>query len=71
VKYALLFIIIPFLNLFILELLLRREIHPVQYLLSGIGNVIFYLLLLSFSEHIDYKSSIFYILDYDKLLYFT
>jgi inner membrane protein len=54
VKYALLFIIIPFLSLFILELLLRCEIHPVQYLLAGIGNVIFYLLLLSFSEHLSF-----------------
>ncbi|MDR1905136.1 MAG: cell envelope integrity protein CreD [Treponema sp.] len=54
VKYALLFIIIPFLSLFILELLLRREIHPVQYLLAGIGNVVFYLLLLSFSEHLPF-----------------
>jgi inner membrane protein len=54
VKYALLFIIIPFLSLFLFELLLRREIHPVQYLLAGIGNVIFYLLLLSFSEHLPF-----------------
>jgi inner membrane protein len=57
VKYALLFIIIPFLSLFILELLLRRTIHPVQYLLAGIGNVIFYLLLLSFSEHLPFMPS--------------
>jgi inner membrane protein len=54
IKYALLFIIIPFLSLFLFEIFTRRQIHPVQYLLSGIGNVIFYLLLLSFSEHIAF-----------------
>jgi inner membrane protein len=54
VKYALLCIIIPFLSLFLFEIFSRRQIHPVQYLLSGIGNVIFYLLLLSFSEHIAF-----------------
>lgn len=54
VKYGILFIIIPFLSLFLFEIFLRRDIHPVQYLLSGIGNVIFYLLLLSFSEHIPF-----------------
>jgi inner membrane protein len=54
VKYALLFIIIPFLSLFLFELFLCRDIHPVQYLLAGIGNVIFYLLLLSFSEHLPF-----------------
>ncbi|MDR0624105.1 MAG: cell envelope integrity protein CreD [Treponema sp.] len=66
-KYAVLFLIIPFLCLFLLETLLRRGggpegggalspdgIHPVQYLLSGIGNLIFYLLLLSFSEHLPF-----------------
>jgi len=50
VKYAILFLIVPFLTLFLLEVFVRTRIHPVPYLLSGIANVIFYLLLLSFSE---------------------
>jgi inner membrane protein len=50
VKYAILFLIVPFLTLFLLEVFVRKRIHPVPYLLSGIGNVIFYLLLLSLSE---------------------
>jgi inner membrane protein len=58
-KYALLFIIIPFLSLFLFEIFTRRPIHPVQYLLSGIGNVVFYLLLLSFSEHIAFAPAYF------------
>jgi len=50
VKYAILFLIVPFLTLFLLEVFVRTRIHPVPYLLSGIANVIFYLLLLSLSE---------------------
>ncbi|MDR2211612.1 MAG: cell envelope integrity protein CreD [Spirochaetaceae bacterium] len=57
VKYALLFIIIPFLSFFLFEIFLKRNIHPVQYLLAGIGNVVFYLLLLSLSEHIAFAAA--------------
>ncbi|MDR2553166.1 MAG: cell envelope integrity protein CreD [Treponema sp.] len=57
VKYALLFIIIPFLSFFLFEIFLRRDIHPVQYLLAGLGNVVFYLLLLSFSEHMPFTGA--------------
>jgi inner membrane protein len=67
-KYTILFLIIPFLCLFLFETLLIRKgpgggalspggIHPVQYLLSGIGNLIFYLLLLSFSEHLPFTAA--------------
>ena len=56
-KYGILFIIIPFLSLFIFEMILRRNIHIIQYILSGIGNVTFYLLLLSFSEHIPFLAA--------------
>ncbi|MCL2558409.1 MAG: cell envelope integrity protein CreD [Treponema sp.] len=49
-SYATLFLVIPFLALFLLELHTKKRIHPVQYLLSGIANIIFYLLLLSLSE---------------------
>jgi len=53
-KYAILFIIVPFMTLFMLELFAKREIHPIQYLLAGIANMVFYLLLLSLSEHIPF-----------------
>jgi len=55
VKYTILFIIIPFLTLFLFEVFWKMGIHPVQYLLAGTGNVIFYLLLLSLSEHMNYN----------------
>jgi len=55
VKYAILFLIIPFLTLFFLEVFSQKSIHPAQYLLSGFANVIFYLLLLSISEHLSFS----------------
>jgi inner membrane protein len=57
VKYAVLFLIVPFLTLFLLEIFTKRRIHPVPYLLSGIGNAVFYLLLLSLSEQIPFSAA--------------
>jgi inner membrane protein len=57
VKYAILFLIIPFLTLFFLEVFSRKSIHPAQYLLSGLANIIFYLLLLSISEHLSFSAA--------------
>jgi inner membrane protein len=57
VKYAILFLIVPFLTLFLLEIFTKRRIHPVPYLLSGIGNAVFYLLLLSLSEQIPFYAA--------------
>ncbi|MDR0602144.1 MAG: cell envelope integrity protein CreD [Treponema sp.] len=57
VKYAVLFLIVPFLTLFLLEIFSKKRIHPVPYLLSGIGNAVFYLLLLSLSEQIPFYTA--------------
>jgi inner membrane protein len=54
VKYAVLFLIVPFLTLFLFEVLTKKRIHLVPYLLSGIANIIFYLLLLSLSEQMQF-----------------
>jgi inner membrane protein len=54
VRYGLMFIIVPFAVLFLFELLSRSRIHPVQYVLIGLANCIFYLLLLSLSEVIGF-----------------
>lgn len=59
IKYAILFIFIPFFVLFLCEVLSKRRIHPVQYILIGIANAIFYLLLLAISEHINFNISYF------------
>jgi len=53
-RYGILFIIVPFAVLFLFELLSRSRVHPVQYLLIGLANCLFYLLLLSLSEIIGF-----------------
>lgn len=57
VKYGLLFIVLPFLTFFLFELLSGKKIHPFQYLLVGFAVCIFYLLLLSLSEHLGFNIS--------------
>jgi len=50
IKYAILIIGLTFSLFFIIELMQRKPIHPVQYVLIGLGLVIFYSLLLAISE---------------------
>lgn len=52
VKYAILFIGLTFALFFIIELMQKKPVHPVQYLLVGLALVIFFTLLLSISEFI-------------------
>ncbi len=53
-KYAVLFLGLVFLSYFIFEATTGRRIHPAQYLLVGMAQIIFYLLLLSFAERIGF-----------------
>jgi inner membrane protein len=50
-KYGALFIVLTFLTFFLYELLSPVTLHPVQYFLVGGALCLFYLLLLSISEH--------------------
>ncbi|HEX2060633.1 MAG TPA: cell envelope integrity protein CreD [Thermoanaerobaculia bacterium] len=50
-KYGALFILLTFLTFFLYELLSPVTLHPVQYFLVGGALCLFYLLLLSISEH--------------------
>ncbi|MCM5682488.1 cell envelope integrity protein CreD [Schlegelella sp. S2-27] len=50
-KYGVLFIALTFVTVAMVELLKKRRVHPVQYLLVGCALVLFFLLLLSLSEH--------------------
>ncbi|MFZ1798839.1 MAG: cell envelope integrity protein CreD, partial [Chitinophagaceae bacterium] len=52
VKYAILIIGLSFAFFFIIEIMQKKPFHPVQYVLVGLALVIFYTLLLSFSEYI-------------------
>ena len=53
-KYAVLFIGLVSLVYFLMETLLGVRVHPAQYLLIGIAQAVFYLLLLAFAEHIGF-----------------
>ncbi|WP_176693147.1 cell envelope integrity protein CreD [Arenimonas terrae] len=53
-KYALLFLALVFGAVFLVEALAARPVHFVQYGLTGLAMAMFYLLLLSLSEHIGF-----------------
>lgn len=57
IKYAILFITLTFMSFFFIEIIHRQRVHPIQYILVGFGLALFYLLLLSLSEHIGFKLS--------------
>jgi inner membrane protein len=57
VKYALLFIVLTFMVFFFVEISRGSNIHPIQYSLVGLALVLFYTLLLSISEHINFNSA--------------
>ncbi len=57
IKYAWLFLLVPFITFFLFEVLQNMRIHPVQYLLAGAADIVFYLLLLSASEHISFNAA--------------
>jgi inner membrane protein len=53
-KYGILFVLLTFVAFFMFELLKRLAIHPIQYGLVGLALAIFFLLLLSLSEHMEF-----------------
>jgi inner membrane protein len=53
-KYVLLFLGLVFLSYFVFEATTGKRVHPAQYILVGIAQIIFYLLLLSFAERIGF-----------------
>lgn len=57
VKYGLLFLVLTFLTFFLYEVFSPFALHPVQYLLVGAALCLFYLLLLSISEHVPFGVS--------------
>ncbi|MGC9222858.1 MAG: cell envelope integrity protein CreD [Terracidiphilus sp.] len=53
-KYVPLFLGLIFLSYFIFEVSTRKRVHLAQYILVGVAQIIFYLLLLSFAERIGF-----------------
>jgi inner membrane protein len=54
-KYLPLFVGLVFLSYFVFETTAGKRAHPAQYVLVGVAQIIFYLLLLSFAERIGFN----------------
>lgn len=57
VKYSFLCILLTFAAFFIIDTSNRKSVHPFQYGLIGLALILFYTLLLSFSEYIGFNFS--------------
>lgn len=57
VKYGVLFIGLSFIAFFIFEVIKKLPIHAIQYTLVGFAIAMFYLLLISLSEHIPFAAA--------------
>jgi len=57
IKYGLLFVVLTFVAVALVEVLAGRRVHPVQYALVGLALSVFFLLLLSLSEHLAFGLS--------------
>lgn len=55
INYSLLVITLVFAAFYLLEIFQAKPIHPVQYGFVGLALAVFYLLLISFSEHIGFN----------------
>lgn len=55
--YITLFLGLVFLTYFLFEVMVGKSLHPAQYALVGIAQTVFYLLLLSLSEHLGFDLS--------------
>ena len=56
-KYSVMFVVLTFLVVFFSEILRGVRVHAIQYLLVGFAISLFYLLLLSFSEHSSFNKA--------------
>lgn len=54
-KYSIMFIVFTFAAFFFSEIINKRRVHPIQYILIGMAILIFYTLVLSLSEHISFN----------------
>ncbi|MCU0328955.1 MAG: cell envelope integrity protein CreD [Chitinophagales bacterium] len=55
IKYGILFLAFTFMTFFFMEILNKIRIHPINYLLVGFAIVMFFVLLLSISEHLGFN----------------
>lgn len=57
VKYGVMFVVLVFTAFFMFEVLQGLRIHPMQYLLVGLAMAMFFLLIISLSEHMPFFAS--------------
>jgi inner membrane protein len=55
VKYGLLFLLLTFVAFFLFEVMKGLRLHPMQYMLVAMALTLFYLLLVSLSEHVAFE----------------
>jgi inner membrane protein len=58
-KYSLLVISLTFAVFFFFEIMYKKNIHPIQYIMIGFSLATFYLLLISLTEHIGFDKAYF------------
>ena len=56
-KYSIMFILLTIVSFFFVEIINKKRVHPIQYLLIGFGIILFYVLLLSISEHMNFDAA--------------
>jgi inner membrane protein len=54
-KYGILIILLTFISLFLTELITKQNIHAFNYILIGAAMIVYYTLLLSFSEQVGFN----------------
>ena len=54
-KYAIMFLVFTFAAFFFSEIINKRRVHPIQYILIGMAILLFYTLVLSLSEHMHFN----------------
>jgi inner membrane protein len=57
VKYGVLFVVLVFTSFFMFEMLRSLRIHPMQYMLVGLAMAMFFLLIISLSEHMPFLTA--------------
>src|SRR5690606_35269881 len=56
-KYGIVIVMLTFVSLFFTELLIKKRVNLIQYVLIGAAMVVYYSLLLSFSEHLGFNTA--------------
>ena len=55
-KYATFFLIVFFCTMLFSEIITKTAVHPLQYIVAAAAPVLFYLMVLAFSEHIGFTA---------------